>query len=103
MYLEGWSIHPSNSLKELHIDYQSSQCQTEIRIQYPESDNGTFGYFAIKRKRSFRFHTFMDFFPVIRICFSNKDFSSSINLLRYSVRIDLSSSLSLTFITVFSA
>jgi len=51
MYLEGWSIHPSNSLKELHIDYQSSQCQTEIRIQYPESDNGTFGYFAIKRKR----------------------------------------------------
>ena len=60
MYLEGWSIHPSNSLKELHIDYQSSQCQTEIRIQYPESDNGTFGYFAIKRKRSFRFHTFME-------------------------------------------
>ena len=67
MYLEGWSIHPSNSLKELHIDYQSSQCQTEIRIQYPESDNGTFGYFAIKRKRSFRFHTFMDFFPVIEV------------------------------------
>ena len=50
MYLEGWSIHPSNSLKELHIDYQSSQCQTEIRIQYPESDNGTFGYFTINRK-----------------------------------------------------
>ena len=102
MYLEGWSIHPSNSLKELHIDYQSSQCQTEIRIQYPESDNGTFGYFAIKRKRSFRFHTFMDFFPVIRMkCL--QFFSSSINLLRYSVRIDLSSSLSLTFTTVFSA
>ena len=59
MYLEGWSIHPSNSLKELHIDYQSSQCQTEIRIQYPESDNGTFGYFAIKRKRSFRFTQYM--------------------------------------------
>lgn len=48
MYLEGWSIHPSNSLKELHIDYQSSQCQTEIHIQYPESDNGTFGYLPLR-------------------------------------------------------
>ena len=52
-------------LKELHINYQSSQCQTKIRIQYPESDNGTFGYPAIKRKRSVRFYIFIDFFPVI--------------------------------------
>ena len=107
MYLKvDQSILP---IPKLHIDYQSSQCQTEIRIQYPESDNGTFGYFAIKKTKFQISHIYgllsSDSYEVSSILLSAsqlKIFLLPINLLRYSVRIDLSSSLSLTFTTVFS-